>query len=90
MHTTTWLHVLVCEFCDLYFPGSPIALTTTGHVDRVPKQTVTRHPATHHSGHHVSTVDTNTHLFCVCGRGGGVVIEGSCKFKFVRDAYERN
>ncbi len=57
-----YINVLVCELCNLYLPRSAIGFTPTGHIDSVPKQTVTRHPVTHHSSYNVPTVDTNTHL----------------------------
>ena len=46
----------------MYLPWHAIALSSTGHVHCVAKETVSRHPTTHDPRHNLSTVNTNTHL----------------------------
>ena len=55
-------HLLLCELCDLDLPRRSVALSPAGHVDCVAKETVARHPQAHHTSHHGTAVDPDTHL----------------------------
>lgn len=68
--TQQLLHILICKFCDLNLSRSAVSFTSTGHINCVSKETVTRHSTAHDSSHHISTVYTNTHLLCVLGGRG--------------------